>query len=278
MTPDPKVLTRFAVRDAERIVETGIATIWKVVRLHDGEPAALKIYHGATMKNEEPGLLFLKDQPADVAPRVYDQTSAAVLMEWLNGQNVGDGARAGDDATATRHMADMAQALHRHAAPLRTEYRPLNEVFQALLTRDIADQCPPDLRAAYLKCQSIAADLLDTQTDIRPLHGDLHHDNVLLSPRGPRAIDAKGVLGERAYELANALRNPKGARDTLRDPVTLKARLHLWSMALDTPQKRLLGWGCAKAALSIAWDTDEALGVHPDGDLLSLFLSVWDQL
>ena len=41
------------------------------------------------------------------------------------------------------------------------------------------------------------------------LHGDLHHDNILTATREPYlAIDPKGLVGNRAYDVTAAMLNP----------------------------------------------------------------------
>ena len=48
-----------------------------------------------------------------------------------------------------------------------------------------------------------------SQRDLRLLHGDLHHSNVLFdTTRGWLAIDPKGLVGEVGYEIGAMLRNP----------------------------------------------------------------------
>jgi len=51
--------------------------------------------------------------------------------------------------------------------------------------------------------------LLAEPREVVPLHGDLHHDNVLdFGARGWLAIDPKRLVGERGFDFANILRNP----------------------------------------------------------------------
>ncbi|MEQ1933602.1 MAG: aminoglycoside phosphotransferase family protein [Fimbriimonadaceae bacterium] len=51
-------------------------------------------------------------------------------------------------------------------------------------------------------------ELLDSQTERALLHGDLHHENVILGPSGWVVIDAKGLWGDPAFEAAAFVRNP----------------------------------------------------------------------
>src|SRR3546814_2616197 len=69
--------------------------------------------------------------------------------------------------------------------------QPLARYFESLLRK--AEQ---DRRAgrdsAYLEGALVAEQLLDRQQDIKPLHGDLHHENIMLSERGWIVIDPAG--------------------------------------------------------------------------------------
>jgi streptomycin 6-kinase len=63
---------------------------------------------------------------------------------------------------------------------------------------------PPDLPAAHARqFEQLALDLLHTQPEQLVLHGDLGQNNVLDGgPRGLVAIDPRGRIGERAYDVA----------------------------------------------------------------------------
>ena len=108
-------------------------------------------------------------------------------------------------------------------------------------------------------CQ-LAEDLLADQQDIRPLHGDLHHDNIKAGDPGYIAFDAKGVLGARTFELANAFRNPLGSEATALRPETIQRRAELWSAGLNVSKTRLLSWAAAFSGLSLAWHYKSKFG------------------
>ena len=157
----------------------------------------------------------------------------------------------GDDAAATRVLCDVAARLHapRDAEPPPLE--PLERRFQALRERAVAG--PAAIGGGfYARAWQVAADLLAQPWDVVPLHGDLHHGNVLEFGSGRwRAIDPKGVLGERTFDFANLFCNPSagvaaapGRVDVLADDVARHA-------AVD--RHRLLAWVVAWCGLSAAW-------------------------
>jgi streptomycin 6-kinase len=90
-----------------------------------------------------------------------------------------------------------------------------------------------------------------------PLHGDLHHDNIVLSQRGWLAIDPKGVLGDPGFDAANLFYNPLD-RDTLcSDPERIARMAQTLSRTLKQDPRRLLDHAFAYGCLSAAWHGED---------------------
>jgi len=268
-TPALHLLESFGVSAPRFVDRTAIATVWQVARA-DGTPAALKAWHGGDLRNEGPGLDLMAAWDGAGAARIYGRQGGAVLMEWLGGPSLGDMTRAGDDETAARILADVANALQAARPQVPPGLPRLSDWFQALFALDFDPACPPQARRDLEACRAQAQALLATEGDVRPLHGDLHHDNVRRGARGYLAFDAKGLLGERAYELANAFRNPKGAEALLREPGRIQVRADIWSATFGVDRSRLLQWAAAKCALSIAWRAKGRLRGDRELDLMGL--------
>lgn len=259
--PDPALLRQFSVSQPRHVAQTAIANVWKV-KYHDGACAALKIYTGDATKDEAPGIDLLAAWNGTGAACLYGRTDAAVLMEWLDGPSLGDMVRAGDDTTATHELVAVANTLHSTRLTPPATLMPLEDRFQALLTARFQADCPPRIGAALRKAAALAEDLLIRQTDIRPLHGDLHHDNIKGSARGYLAFDAKGVLGDRLYEVANAMRNPIGAEAIYTDSAVIAKRADILSAAFNADRSDLLRWAAAHAGLSLAWTFGGTIGTE----------------
>jgi streptomycin 6-kinase len=107
---------------------------------------------------------------------------------------------------------------------------------------------------------AITEGLLSTTNAPVVLHGDLHHSNVLRAERAPwLAIDPKGLVGDRGFEVAAFVRNP--SPQSL--PV-LQRRLTLIAGAPELDPQRTRDWCFAEAMLNAAWshhapDFDERL-------------------
>jgi streptomycin 6-kinase len=112
--------------------------------------------------------------------------------------------------------------------------------------------------AAGTRAAGVFAELCDSMADPVVLHGDLHHENVLRADDGWLAIDAKGVVGEPAYELGALLRNPKPQLLASSDVTgLLRRRAEALCEALGFDVSRVLGWAFAQAELSAAWSVED---------------------
>ncbi len=90
------------------------------------------------------------------------------------------------------------------------------------------------------------------------LHGDLHNDNILLSDRGWLAIDPKGLIGEREFELGAYLRNPffdipKGSNYKQVE----KNRIAQFCEELGFEKERVKLWAIASAVISLIWFVED---------------------
>lgn len=276
LEPPQSVLRDFDISTPVFLEETAIATLWKV-RRRNQQHAVLKVYNQKGMGNERLGFAFLSALEGTGCAHIYASNQTAAVMEWLPGPSLGDLKRSGQDHEAATQLVAVARQLHSAPPPRGTVFPKLTGWFDALFTLEITPECAPQARANILRCQDLARHLLSTQTDMRPLHGDLHQDNIRKGARGYCAFDAKGVFGERTYELANAFRNPKGAAELVRNPDRLRHLRRLWSRQFDVDPQRLQHWAAAKCALSIAWRCKGRLTFDPELDLLDMFLSTMDE-
>jgi streptomycin 6-kinase len=60
-----------------------------------------------------------------------------------------------------------------------------------------------------VRSAEIARTLLASPREVVPLHGDVHHGNILVfEERGWLAFDPKRLMGERGFDYANLFCNP----------------------------------------------------------------------
>ena len=274
--PPQEILDQWQLTLITPVAETGAARVWKVLDV-EGIAAALKLYHRPDRGNEAPGTKILSAWQDRGAVRILKETETAILMEWLEGPTLGDIARRGEYDRALITLAETAKRLHAKPTLQISGLRPLTEVFGPLLECQFAPSCPTDLVRDMQQAIGLARSLLDSQTAMTPLHGDLHPDNVILSSAGPRVIDAKGYLGDLAFELANAIRHPKGMPQLVRQPDHMNKCLSLYADTLGVDRQRLAQWAAAKCAMSIYWRAKGPLAQDKEADLLRLLLSAANQ-
>ncbi len=213
--------------------------------LAEGRAAMLKL---AGTQEEICGAAMMEWFGGQGAVRIFAREGAALLMERATGtRDLSLMARGGRDDEAIRILCDVAARLHRprnRTAP--PTLVPLQTWFQDL--HDVVEQ----KGGLFRDCSEVANELLVSQTDSVPLHGDLHHGNVLDGgARGWLAIDPKGLIGERLFDYANIFRNPDA--ETALAPGRLQHRIELVSQTTGFDPNRLLKWTFAYAGLGAAW-------------------------
>lgn len=253
------ILRHFAVTAPHFAAASGIADVWRVVQ-SDGRAAALKIYHNRNMQDEAPGFDLLRALDGHGAVRVLAQKEGAVLLEWLEGPPLSALTLAGQDDAACAILLETVRRMHAIPVAPIASLPTLEKRFRALISATFTADCPGRVADSLRFACATAERLLPSQSEPRPLHGDLHHDNIKDSARGYLAFDAKGVFGDPLYEVANAFQNPLGADDFVLDTQTITKRAAIWAEGLRTTAPHLLDWAIAHAGLSLAWHTDGVIG------------------
>jgi len=106
--------------------------------------------------------------------------------------------------------------------------------------------------------ETLSRELLAENKDEVLLHGDFHHYNVLESQRGWLAIDPKGVIGPRGYEVGPFLINPvPDLLDGGNLRVRTKERIAILSEMLSMERERIRSWGFCHAVLSAWWSIED---------------------
>lgn len=125
--------------------------------------------------------------------------------------------------------------------------------------------------------QILAKSLLGAQSDLYLLHGDLHHQNILLNEYNEwTIIDPKGIIGGLAYEVGAFLRNP--FTNLLAQPNAheiINNRIHLFAKGLQIDYLCLLDWGYVQAVLTALWAIQDNLNNVDDFlEMIKLFENV----
>jgi len=188
-------------------------------RVHAPEPAVLKVAKPGS--DERPGMALLAWWKGQGAVSVLNRDTDAILMvEAAEGPSLSD-ASAFDDSAAFAILVQTADALHHGKAPSAAQppagLVPLTAVRDHVFTLDAIGQGCFDRWRPFAQ----ALDLMGAAP--QPLHGDIHHGNVLrVADSGEWVvIDPKGLFGHVAYDFANLFFNPMDQPDR----VTQMARM-----------------------------------------------------
>ena len=240
--------------DRWRLIPDGEPIITPTSRLlpvrADRVPAMLKI---AVADDEQRGgrLMHWWDGQG-AAPVLAHAAEALLLARAEGGVSLADMARNGQDDEASRILCAAVANLHAPRPPPPPDLTPLARWFAPLWPA--AQVHGGVLRVAA----SLAGDLLATPRDVRVLHGDMHHGNLLhFGLRGWLAIDPKGLVGERSFDYANLFCNPDAA--TAAAPGRLARQIDVVAAAARLERGRLLAWVVAWAGLSAAFLLEDGL-------------------
>lgn len=244
-------LSRWRLRRDGPAIQTPRAQLWPVLT-HAGEPAMLKL---SSEPEEQNAYRLLRWWEGDGAARLLAHEGPAILIERARGDSLRQRSIDGGDDTCTTILCQVLQRLHRPRNAPPAELVCLRTWFADLLQPRA--RLPPLLE----QCRSLAEALLQDEAEIRSLHGDLHHDNVLdFGARGWLAIDPKRLLGDRAFDYTTLFSNPDlcgpGIHVATR-PERFAARLEQVSALACLERTRLLRWIAASMGLSAVWFRDD---------------------
>jgi len=197
--------------------------------------------------------------------RMYEYCDGALLLEHLSpGHSLASLTLNGKDSEATEVLAGLIQTMSGCEPPSGC---PTVEDWGKGFSRYLAaghTQIPTELVEEAFRHYS---GLCTSQRRPQLLHGDLQHYNILFdSSRGWLAIDPKGVVGEREYEVGAFLRNPVEAPASFGSRAIVERRVNQLGATLTLDLSRALAWGFAQAVLSAIWSVEDGQEVdasHP---------------
>jgi streptomycin 6-kinase len=228
---------------------------------HDGSPAILKVL--SPISDEADAPRALAHFAGRGAVRVLAEAERAVLLERaVPGSALTDLVAEGRDDDATRIIADIAAALHVGDPPDGfPTVEDWADGFRRQRERGHHRLLPP---AMLDRAETLFREMAASQAGRFLLHGDLHHDNILLGERGWLVIDPKGVTGEPAFELVMALGNPHLLWPFAADRKVMARRVAIFSERLALDRDRILSWAFAQMVLCACWHIEDG---NPDADV-----------
>jgi streptomycin 6-kinase len=227
----------------------------------NGTPVVLKARFPNSEARDE--IEALRAFAGDAAVRLIDAdlTACAMLIERI------------EPGTMLRELMDDDESTVIAGAIMRRLHRapPEGHVFPTV--RDWWTRAAADIRSRFEGgAGPLPADLFARaeatllSSPLKPwllLHGDVHHENILLdATRGWLVIDPQGVVGDPAYEAGTFVRNhlPEGQASR----AVLARRVAVLTEELDTDRGRIIEWSLAHNVMSACW-TLESHGAGWEG-------------
>jgi streptomycin 6-kinase len=252
--PDAQARAADCVREWRIVVERTLEHPRSVLvyGTRDGSAVVLKVlkYRDEEWRSGEV-LLALAGSGAG---RVYEHMPGAVLLERLQPGTSLVSVAEHDDDRATAILADVIGALHCRA---RIDGMPTVHDWGAAFDRFLDAGGDAIDRDVVVRARDDYLALCRSQSSVRLLHGDVHHENVVYDDsRGWVVIDPKGVIGEVEYEIGAALRNPHHF-GTARLAAGMTRRIDVFANKLGLDRHRIVRWASSQAVLSELWEIED---------------------
>lgn len=146
--------------------------------------------------------------------------------------------------------------------PIQDNFIQLSDWFDELKTvRPKFDgRTGPFPKEIFERVESFLPELF-ADKDVKLIHGDFHHFNILKSEeRGWLIIDPKGVIGPAGYEVGPLMINPwNSLSDGISFKVQSERRIDILRERLGWEREKLIRWSLAHSVLSSWWDFESGL-------------------
>ena len=222
----------------------------------DGSEAVVKIGFPGEAHNilNERDILAYLDGKSVNRLLDFDEKHCAFLLEKLiPGENLKTVCGA-DDQKAVAIAIETMRAFWQKPPEVR-DFPPLEAWFDGL-KRAASTAFDPKYAAQALR---FFEELNSSSAEKMLLHGDFHHENILSAQRAAfLAIDPKGIVGHRAYDIAVFLINHAGWLKTAPDRRRkLTGAIEMFSDAFEIEPYDLRRWVFAQSVLSAWWTFEE---------------------
>ncbi|WP_209855316.1 APH(6)-I family aminoglycoside O-phosphotransferase [Rhizobium herbae] len=238
------------------IANTFSSFIWKVL-LPNGAPAIVKALKPIDdIADELRGADYLAWRNGRGAVRLLGRENNQMLLEYAGERILSHVVAEQGDGHATEIAAELMAELYAASdEPLPSALLPIRDRFEALFQR-ARDDRNAGRQTDYVDAAILADRLISDATRLRGLHGDLHHENIMLSDRGWLVIDPVGLIGDVGFGAANMFYDPADRDDLCLDPRRIAQMTDVFSRTLDIDPRRLLDQAFCYGCLSAAWNVE----------------------
>ncbi|CDN47345.1 aminoglycoside phosphotransferase family protein [Neorhizobium galegae] len=254
------------IETARQIADTVVGTVHEVTRA-GGEIDIVKILKPRALEDSLRGADFMAWRDGVGCIRLIARSDDLLLMEHAGKVTLRDHLQAHGDLDATRIAAEVLMEYHRpsNIAPPPT-LMPLSRYFKSLFEKAETDR-RDGIAGPFIEAAEMAETLIADQRDIKPLHGDLHHENIMLGPRGWLIIDPAGLIGDAAMDVANMFSNPLDRFDLTRNEERIASMAGVFAESLGRDVCTILRYAFAYGCLSAAWHEEDGNAKDRDDEL-----------
>ena len=253
---NPPFPAEWRIESAEPIADTVAGSVYEVT-LSDGACAIVKHLKPKVLEDSLRGADFLAWRNGIGCVKLLGRSGAMLLMEHGGKTTLRDHLETHGDDDATRIAADVLRAYHRPSqTPPPASLQPLPRYFASLFDKAARDR-KEGSAGPYVEAAAMADALIADQRDIRPLHGDLHHENIIHGSRGWLVIDPAGLIGDAALDVANMFSNPLDRFDLTRNEERIAKMAGIFAETLGRDVRTILRYAFAYGCLSAAWHEED---------------------
>ncbi|ANV25056.1 streptomycin resistance protein [Rhizobium sp. S41] len=263
----PSFPASWNIEAVKQIADTPAGVVYELVR-DDGSLAVAKVLKKKVLTDSLRGADFTEWRAGIGCVELLDRSDDILLMEHAGTETLRDVLfRDGDDDSTTEIAAEVLLRYHQPSEqPPPSSLLTLPLYFESLFRK--AEQDRSDgIDSAYIEAATLAQELIGQQRDIKPLHGDLHHENIMRSDRGWIIIDPAGLIGDAALDVANMFSNPLDRFDLTRSEARIASMAAIFAKALQRDERLLLQYAFAYGCLSAAWHEEDENAEERDNEL-----------
>ena len=258
----------WAIQEHALLVETFSSFIWKVRLLNDEIAIVKEIKIFDDDEDELRGAHYLRWHNGGASVRLLDFQGRQMLLEYAGDKTLKQVITEQSDSDATAIAAEVIKdLLARSDKPAPKQLQPLRDRFQSLFEKASSDYLIKP-NSFYVKAATMAENLLGNQQNLRVLHGDIHHENIMLSKRGWLVIDPKGLYGDMGFDTANMFYNPLNQTDLTADPARIANMAESFAKALNQSPRHILDYAVIYGALSASWHANDGNNAYEAEELM----------
>lgn len=263
----PSFPASWNIEAARQIADTPAGVVYGVT-LGDGSLAVAKVLKKKVLKDSLRGADFIEWRAGIGCVELLERSDDILLMEHAGTETLRDVLfRDGNDDATTEIAADVLLKYHQPSQqPPPSSLLTLPLYFESLFRKAEQDRTS-GVDSPYVEAATLAQELIGQQRNVKPLHGDLHHENVMRGERGWIIIDPAGLIGDAALDVANMFSNPLDRFDLTRSEARIASMAAIFAKALQRDERLLLQYAFAYGCLSAAWHEEDGNAEERDNEL-----------